>query len=180
MGRDMNDLVRDTKEFNDNFEYVIEKYDNYRYKTDRTIMWAEDMKYLAETNRQGYDDYLRLAQTLKTQKRELQKAVDEHILEYGKAEEYQNLYERKRKSDLKNISRYSGNIKGSLTPQSAQIETAKNTKDLVAQIAQLNLKITDLNTQIASIHKKQSSSEARKKKKELEKLAFWNQGNEDE
>jgi hypothetical protein len=157
--RELNDILTAQREFSENFERVYEKVDQGIWKADRTAMWMEDVKSLQGVDVENIDDFNFVLRRLKDQSYHLRKKLVEVHNEKQENKANNNTYLKDKKRTQKRILKYRAETKSSMSPNVAQVETAKNTKDLLIENAKLNASIKDLNTQMSKLLKYRQEQE---------------------
>ena len=149
--RELNHIVTEQREFNENFERVYEKVDQGIWKADRTALWLEDIKSLKETKVENMSDFNSILRRLKDETREVRSKLVEQHKQNEETKKSLNNSDKERKRDIKRIAKYSSESKSTMTPHAAQIETARNTKDLLVENARLNSKMTAMNKELSKL-----------------------------
>jgi hypothetical protein len=149
--RDLNELITEQREFGENFERVYSKVDQAVWKADRTAIWLQDMRDLKDVEIQNLDDFNSVLAQLKNETSYLRKKMIESYRKNKETKKKINQSRQEEKSSKRKYQRYSRDIKSSMSPQMAEIETAKNTKDLVMENALLNKKIASLSVEVGKL-----------------------------
>lgn len=166
--RELNEIATEQREFSENFERVYSKIDQAVWKADRTAMWLEDMKSISEIDIGNMDDFNYVLRSLKDETSFLRNRLILLERESKETEKKKRLSKKEEKRSKKRILKYSSEAKSNLSPNEAQVETAKNTKDLVIENARLNAKIDKLSVEISKLTSTVQKGEQRRLKKELE------------
>ena len=154
--RELNAIVTEQREFGETFENIYRKIDNAVWKADRAVIWIEDMKALKEVDIQNLNDVNHILRQIKYAYQD----IAEQVIALNKANEQAKNdsagYKKDKKNSKARMRAYSGDIgkfSSSMTPQAAQVETAKNTKDMLAVMSNLDLKMAKQNIEIAKLTK---------------------------
>jgi hypothetical protein len=165
--RDLNEIIREQREFGDNFERIYSKVDQTVWKADRTILWAEDMKELGQVQVENLDDFNYVLAQLKDETTYLRNHL---VKSYRSNQEIQKRIDQSKREEKRSLGRvvkYSSETKSSLSPQMAQVETSKNTKDLLIENARFNAKIDKLSIVVGELTKTIKNQETKQIKKNI-------------
>lgn len=177
--RTLNEIITESREFSENFERVYAKVDNAIWKADRIVMWMEDIKALKDIDIKNIDDFNYVLAKLKNEAQYLRKKVLEIHNDQIKNNNQKTGLISDKKRILERAKKYRSETKGSMSPSVAQVETAKNTKDLLVENAKTNASLKDLNIQIATLLKynqKKEQEEIAKKLSNKEKMRTKKKG----
>jgi acetyl/propionyl-CoA carboxylase alpha subunit len=168
--RELNQIVTEQREFNDNFERVYQKVDQGIWKADRTALWLEDIKSLKETKVENIKDFNSVLRRIKDETEFVRRKL---VIQYNLRQETQQTLEgsnNDRKKDRKRIAQYSSEANSKLSPDAAQLETARNTKDILIENARLNSKIGTMNREISKLSLTVQTQEQRFLAKKLKNI----------
>jgi len=167
--RELNKILTEQREFGKTFEEIYSTVDQGIWKADRTAVWLEDMKELSQSEIENIDDFNFVLAQLKDETKFLQRKL---LIEFNKSKDTEKKIENAHKEEKKSKKRglkYAVETKAKLSPQMAQVETAKNTKDLLLETNLLNKKISVLTNLIGKQTGLLQEIETRRIKQELEK-----------
>lgn len=172
--RELNEIVTESREFGENFEMVHSKVETGIWKAERTSMWLEDVKELKTSDIENIDDFNYVLSRIKDQTAYLRRKLVEQYNKNQESKEKLSSSQREERRSEKRFLMYSSEAKASMTPQRAQVETAKNTKDLVIENARLNTKIDKLSVEMSKLTILMQEREERRLKRELRERSDMN------
>ena len=171
--RELSSIVRETREFGESFERIYSEVDQKIWAAERAVMWLEDMKQLSRAEINNLDEFNNVLRELKHQtgylRGEMLRLHNQN--KNTKAEKEQFRKDTKRSAN--NFKKYSGSRKYSMSPQMAQVETAKNTKDMLIEIARQNHKIDRQGELLAKLVEIVENQEQERLDSKLLKIEKW-------
>jgi hypothetical protein len=157
--RELNDILTAQREFSENFERIYSQVDQGIWKADRAVMWMEDVKSLQGVDIEDIDDFNYVLRSLKERSYFLRQKLVKMHNEKRENKAQGEGFDKDKKRIQKRIVKYRSETKSSMSPNVAQVETAKNTKDLLIENAKLNASIKDLNKQMSTLLKYRQNQE---------------------
>lgn len=151
--RNLKEIVTESREFNEEFERIYAKVDQAVYKAERTQIWLEDLNDIAKEEIKNLDDFNFVLARLKHETQDIRETLKE---QYRKNEIYKknaNIKINDNKKIDKRIRKYALETKSSTSPTVAQIETSRNTKDILIESARTNKKLNEVNIELAKLNK---------------------------
>jgi hypothetical protein len=165
--KDLKEIITETREFGEEFERVHSKVQQTIYKSDRLAMILEDMKRTQEIRVEDLNSFNTLLARLKTSTKSLQNELKSSYIRQKKSEKRAEL-SRKKENGIKNrAKKYRSEIRTSISPQQASIDTANTLKDIAAENALLNAKVESLNASLSELQLTIEKQETERIRREL-------------
>jgi hypothetical protein len=165
--RDLKEIITETREFNEQFEYVHGKVKQAVWRADRLSLWMQDLHDTSQIPVENLDTFNIALIRLKSSSREIKRLYIETMREDERAKFNLGKNQRVAKRSKMRAVKYSTEVKTQLDVKQAQIDSANTLKDIAVEMATLNNQIAELKTSVENTNSQLRRVEQEKIRKDI-------------
>lgn len=149
--KDLKEILTETRSFGEEFERINSQVQTKTWQADRLAMYMEDLKNVQGVEIENLSDFNYALSRLKNSNSNLKRLWKELEREKKESKRLSSHSDKDYKNTVRRLQRFQNDSFGTITPANAQVETAKNTKDMLVELSRQNLELVKMKKEMAKI-----------------------------